>query len=47
MQGQGSCAVEDAADEVLRGARGFGSNDFKIPLTRRTLRAVVADAVKA
>ncbi len=36
-----------AADEVLRGARGFGSNDFKIPLTRRTLRSVVADATKA
>ena len=47
VQGKGSSAVEDAADEVLRGARGFGSNDFKIPLTRRTLRAVVADAIKA
>ncbi len=43
----GPQAVEDAADEVLRGARGFGSNDFKIPLTRRTLRSVVADAIKA
>ena len=47
VQGKGPSAVEDAADEVLRGARGFGSNDFKIPLTRRTLRAVVADAIKA
>ena len=47
VQGKGPLAVEDAADEVLRGARGFGSNDFKIPLTRRTLRAVVADAIKA
>ncbi len=47
VQGHGPAAVEDAADEVLRGARGFGSNDFKISLTRRTLRAVVADAVKA
>ena len=47
VQGKGPAAVEDAADEVLRGARGFGSNDFKIPLTRRTLRAVVADAIRA
>ncbi|MGI3903939.1 MAG: FAD binding domain-containing protein [Janthinobacterium lividum] len=43
----GPQAIEDASDEVSRGARGFGSNDFKIPLTRRTLRSVVADAVKA
>lgn len=40
-------AVPDAAEEVLRGARGFGHNDFKIPLARRTLRAVVAEATKA
>jgi xanthine dehydrogenase YagS FAD-binding subunit len=33
-----------AADAVLEGARGYGSNDFKIPLTRRTLRAVLAEA---
>jgi xanthine dehydrogenase YagS FAD-binding subunit len=32
------------ADDVLEGARGYGSNDFKIPLTRRTLRAVLAEA---
>ena len=31
-----------AADAVLEGARGFGSNDFKIPLTRRTLHSVLA-----
>ena len=43
----GPSAVDDAADAVLRGARGFGSNDFKIPLTRRTLRAVVADITRA
>ena len=36
-----------AADAVLAGARGYGSNDFKIPLTRRTLRAVVAEATRA
>jgi xanthine dehydrogenase YagS FAD-binding subunit len=29
---------------VLKDARGYGYNDFKIPLARRTLRAVLADA---
>ena len=43
----GTGAVDDASDEVLRGARGFGSNDFKITLARRTLRAVVATAVES
>lgn len=33
-----------AADQVLQGARGFGHNDFKIPLVRRTLRAVITEA---
>jgi xanthine dehydrogenase YagS FAD-binding subunit len=33
-----------AADAVLAGARGHGHNDFKIPLVRRTLRAVMAQA---
>ena len=33
-----------AADRVLQGARGFGHNDFKIPLVRRTLRAVITEA---
>ncbi len=42
----GASATDDAADAVLQGARGFGSNDFKIPLTRRTLRAVMADAIR-
>jgi xanthine dehydrogenase YagS FAD-binding subunit len=32
------------ASDVLDGARGYGGNDFKIPLTRRTLRAVLAEA---
>jgi xanthine dehydrogenase YagS FAD-binding subunit len=32
-----------AAVAVLEGARGFGSNDFKIPLTRRTLHSVLAE----
>jgi xanthine dehydrogenase YagS FAD-binding subunit len=47
VEGNGSAAAENAADEVLQGARGFGSNGFKIPLTRRTLRSVVADVIKA
>jgi xanthine dehydrogenase YagS FAD-binding subunit len=35
----------DAAGVVaLRDARGYGHNDFKIPLARRTLRAALADA---
>lgn len=33
-----------AADRVLQGARGFGHNDFKIPLVRSTLRAVLIEA---
>jgi xanthine dehydrogenase YagS FAD-binding subunit len=35
-----------AATAVLDGARGYGSNDFKIPLTRRTLHAVLAVATR-
>jgi xanthine dehydrogenase YagS FAD-binding subunit len=32
------------ASDVLDGAHGHGGNDFKIPLTRRTLRAVLTEA---
>lgn len=40
-----SKAVFDkAADQLLRDARGYGDNDFKIPLARRALRAVLAEA---
>ncbi len=47
--GLAGAAVNDAtansaADRVLAGARGFGHNDFKIPLVRRTLRAVLVEA---
>jgi xanthine dehydrogenase YagS FAD-binding subunit len=35
-----------AADAVLDGARGFGGNDFKIPLTRRTLNSVLAEITR-
>jgi xanthine dehydrogenase YagS FAD-binding subunit len=36
-----------AADSVLDGAHGYGSNDFKIPLVRRTLHAVLTQATRA
>src|SRR5580704_372697 len=32
-----------AAEAVLKDARGFGDNDFKIPLTRRTLHRVLEE----
>jgi xanthine dehydrogenase YagS FAD-binding subunit len=35
-----------ATDAVLDGARGFGGNDFKIPLTRRTLHSVLAEVTR-
>jgi len=35
-----------AANAVLDGARGFGGNDFKLPLTRRTLNAVLAETTR-
>ena len=36
-------AFEGAADALLANAKGFGSNDFKIPLARRTLIASLRD----
>jgi xanthine dehydrogenase YagS FAD-binding subunit len=36
-----------AATAVLDGARGYGGNNFKIPLARRTLHAVLAEATRA
>ncbi|MDB5876358.1 MAG: Xanthine dehydrogenase YagS FAD-binding subunit, partial [Ramlibacter sp.] len=42
-----TASFEAAADAVLHGARGWGGNDFKIPLTRRTLRAVLSQATQA
>ncbi|KTR04984.1 xanthine dehydrogenase [Aureimonas ureilytica] len=35
-----------AADILLKDAKGFGENDFKIELTRRTLPAVLHDATR-
>jgi xanthine dehydrogenase YagS FAD-binding subunit len=36
-----------AASAVLDEARGFGGNDFKIPLARRTLHAVLSEVTRA
>ncbi|RIV87717.1 FAD binding domain-containing protein [Aurantiacibacter zhengii] len=35
---------DKAADLLLEDARGYGENDFKIPLARRTLTAVLCEA---
>jgi xanthine dehydrogenase YagS FAD-binding subunit len=37
-------SFDAAGAAALRNARGYGHNDFKIPLARRTLRATLADA---
>lgn len=39
----GTDAFEAAADALVAGAQGFGSNDFKIPLARRVLIASLRD----
>ncbi|GJD60207.1 FAD binding domain-containing protein [Methylobacterium frigidaeris] len=39
--------VGAAGEAALRGARGYGANDFKIPLAKRTLAAAVAEARRA
>ncbi len=39
-------AFTDAADAAFAGARGYGSNDFKIPLAHRTLQAVLAETTR-
>ncbi|MER9565148.1 xanthine dehydrogenase family protein subunit M [Mesorhizobium sp. M0571] len=40
-------SFDAAGIAALKNARGYGHNDFKIPLARRTLRATLADAVGA
>jgi xanthine dehydrogenase YagS FAD-binding subunit len=37
-------SYDAAGTEALKNARGYGHNDFKIPLARRTLRATLAEA---
>mgnify|MGYP001188071853 FL=1 len=46
LQGKSPSAelFDKAADLLLENARGFGENDFKIPLARRTLHAVLSQA---
>jgi xanthine dehydrogenase YagS FAD-binding subunit len=40
-------AFEQAADALVAHARGYGTNDFKIPLARRTLIATLRDLTGA
>jgi len=42
-QAPSTTVFEAAADALLADARGYGSNDFKIPLARRTLIACLRD----
>ncbi len=42
-QAPSSALFEAAADTLLAQAKGFGANDFKIPLARRTLIATLRD----
>jgi len=42
----GTTVFEAAADALIRDARGQGANDFKIPLIRRTLLAVLRDVTE-
>lgn len=37
---------DQAADLLLEGAQGYGENDFKIPLARRTLAAVLSEVTE-
>jgi xanthine dehydrogenase YagS FAD-binding subunit len=47
LQGEADTRAADAfSAKVLANAKGHGSNDFKIPLTRRTVRAVLAQAAQ-
>jgi xanthine dehydrogenase YagS FAD-binding subunit len=40
-------AFDASATAALDGARGYGGNDFKIPLARRALRAVLTEATRS
>lgn len=42
----GEAAFDAAAKALLKDAKGQGSNDFKIPLARRTLRSVLEEATR-
>jgi xanthine dehydrogenase YagS FAD-binding subunit len=45
-QGADSSAFTGAAETALAGARGYGHNDFKIELARRTIQRTLADAAE-
>ncbi|TIQ91593.1 MAG: xanthine dehydrogenase family protein subunit M, partial [Mesorhizobium sp.] len=40
-------AFTDAAEAALAGAVGYGGNDFKIPLAKRTMRHTLAAAAES
>ena len=42
----GEAPFAKAGEAALAGARGYGHNDFKIPLAQRTLKAVLAAATR-
>ena len=46
-QAPSDAVFEAAADALLADAKGYGSNDFKIPLARRTLIATLRDLTGA
>ena len=39
-------SIDAVTDQLLAGARGYGHNDFKLALVRRTLHAAVAENLK-
>jgi xanthine dehydrogenase YagS FAD-binding subunit len=41
-----AATFDAAANGVLEGARGYGGNDFKVPLTRRTLHSVLKEITR-
>jgi xanthine dehydrogenase YagS FAD-binding subunit len=46
-QSPGDAAFAAAADTAFADARGYGGNDFKIPLAHRTLRTVLAETTRS
>jgi xanthine dehydrogenase YagS FAD-binding subunit len=43
----GDVAFAQAGDAVIANGRGYGHNDFKLPLIKRTLAAVLAAATRS
>jgi xanthine dehydrogenase YagS FAD-binding subunit len=42
----GETAFEQAAERILRGARGYGQNDFKIPLARNAIVQALTNSAR-